>query len=218
MDDELAIEQLLQKITGAVPSGLKVRPSSILQAGINYWRAIFRTSSSAVSLTLGNGVFAEGKTIERGSVVAIYPGTVYMPWEPILLPSICNQYVFRLSDGTFLDGKGTGISRRLFFSSRSLGHLGDLECADHRWLLDGHASTTTAFAVGQMVNNARTEEEANVMYHELQLTDKNFPIDMRQHLPCVLYRPFKPWSMRVVLLIATKAISHGNELFSIYIK
>ncbi|XP_022097136.1 SET domain-containing protein 9-like isoform X2 [Acanthaster planci] len=52
----------------------------------------------------GTGVFVTRGTIPAETVVAMYPGTVYKSWEPILLQSITNPFIFRCLDGTLIDG------------------------------------------------------------------------------------------------------------------
>lgn len=75
---------------------LSVSQSNIPKAGIYQW------------LILGCGVFINGHAV-KGQLVAIYPGLKYCPWEPTLLQSINNHYMFRLQSGGFLDGKGHGM-------------------------------------------------------------------------------------------------------------
>ena len=39
----------------------------------------------------GRGVLVVGGAVPRGALVALYPGTVYQPYQPILLQSIGNR-------------------------------------------------------------------------------------------------------------------------------
>ena len=43
----------------------------------------------------GMGVFISSGQAVGGSVVCLYPGTVYQPYQPILLQSLGNQFIFR---------------------------------------------------------------------------------------------------------------------------
>ena len=64
----------------------------------------------------GKGVFLEcGKDgIDCGNLVALYPGTLYLQRQPILLQSIRNPFIFRCLDGIILDGHNKGISKVIF--------------------------------------------------------------------------------------------------------
>jgi len=67
----------------------------------------------------GQGLFVTSGVVSRGCLVALYPGTVYWPFEPILLQSISNQFVFRCVDGILIDGNDCGISKYVY---RSVKH------------------------------------------------------------------------------------------------
>lgn len=62
----------------------------------------------------GEGLFVTQGVVPRGSLVALYPGTIYWPYEPILFQSIANQFVFRCVDGLLIDGNDRGISKSIF--------------------------------------------------------------------------------------------------------
>jgi len=64
----------------------------------------------------GRGVFVSWGGVRAGSVVCLYPGTIYQPYQPILLQSIRNQFIFRCVDGVFIDGRDSGISKSIFRS------------------------------------------------------------------------------------------------------
>lgn len=64
----------------------------------------------------GQGLFVTSGVVPRGSLVALYPGTVYWPFEPILLQSISNRFVFRCVDGILIDGNDCGISKYVYRS------------------------------------------------------------------------------------------------------
>ena len=116
-----------------IPFSLYVRPSIIRDAG--------------------SGVFLSGRA-DPGTVVAFYPGTVYLPGEPLFFASIRNAYVLRCFDGLFVDGKNRGMSASFYDSiSRMHSHGGLLDpIADTSWLqkMNGFKNP---FAVGQMINN-----------------------------------------------------------------
>lgn len=62
----------------------------------------------------GQGLFVTSGEVPRGSLVALYPGTVYWPYEPILFQSISNQFVFRCVDSLLIDGNDRSISKYIF--------------------------------------------------------------------------------------------------------
>lgn len=62
----------------------------------------------------GEGLFVTQGVVPRGSLVALYPGTVYWPYEPIFFQSIANHFVFRCVDGLLIDGNDRSISKIIF--------------------------------------------------------------------------------------------------------
>ncbi|CAG0893758.1 unnamed protein product [Cyprideis torosa] len=64
------------------------------------------------SIGAGTGVF-----VDRGSIpaanypVALYPGTVYLPGDPIFFQSLGNPFIFRCADGTLVDGSHRALSK-----------------------------------------------------------------------------------------------------------
>ena len=71
--------------------------------------------------------------------------------------------------------------------------------------------------LGQIVNNCNGEFSANVAYHELNVSDKNFGFKLRPFLPNVNYSGNDEiLSTKIVPLIATRDIGPGQELFSTY--
>ena len=54
--------------------------------------------------------------VTAGSLVSLYPGTVYQPQDPVLLQSVANQFILRCYDGVLLDGKSRGMSRLIYNS------------------------------------------------------------------------------------------------------
>lgn len=71
--------------------------------------------------------------------------------------------------------------------------------------------------IGQIVNNCNNKLPANVAYHELNVSNKNFDFKLRPFLPNVNYSGNDEiLSTRIVPLIATTNIVQGQELFSTY--
>ncbi|CAI8025140.1 SET domain-containing protein 9, partial [Geodia barretti] len=62
----------------------------------------------------GRGVAISQGKVPAGHLVALYPGTVYMPHEPLLLQSLRNPFVFRCVDGVMIDGNHRGLSRWIY--------------------------------------------------------------------------------------------------------
>lgn len=151
-----------------------------------------------------------------------------MPWDPVFFASLHNRYMFRLSDGSFIDGKKTALSRAIYLSCRSQGHLGFFESCDETWLHSNPPAssltsctqvTPSQFAIGQIVNHATRQSLANLAYIEIVLQDFQIPIYLRPYLPNVLYSfssSSVSTSMRVIVLVATRNIEEGEELFTIY--
>uniref|UniRef100_A0A3Q2PP95 SET domain containing 9 n=1 Tax=Fundulus heteroclitus TaxID=8078 RepID=A0A3Q2PP95_FUNHE len=160
----------------------------------------------------GTGVFVTRGFVPEGATVAMYPGTVYQPYEPILLQSIRNPFVFRCIDGVLVDGNDKGISRMVFRSCSGRDRMGPYLTSDTSWLTD---SPQNPLAVGQYVNNCSNERPANVCYQEYDVPD-SFPIELRQYLPNVNYSPCTQRPLRCVVLVSLRDIRAGEELFSNY--
>ncbi|CAO3628499.1 unnamed protein product [Cunninghamella blakesleeana] len=84
----------------------------------------------------GMGVYLEGEC-QAGQIVCLYPGTVYLPYEPLLFVSISNKYILKCFDGTFIDGKINGLSGRVYSSIyHRENYFGSLEISDITWMTD----------------------------------------------------------------------------------
>lgn len=160
----------------------------------------------------GTGVFVTKGFVPKGVTVAMYPGTVYQAYEPILLQSIRNPFVFRCIDGVLVDGNDKGISKMVFKSCSGRDRMGPFMMCDTSWLTAGPQNP---LAVGQYVNNCSNESPANVCYQEYDVPDK-FPIELRQFLPNVNYSHDTQRPLRCVVLVSLRDITAGEELFSNY--
>ncbi|KAM4552429.1 SET domain-containing protein 9 [Odontesthes bonariensis] len=160
----------------------------------------------------GTGVFVTKGFVPKGAAVAMYPGTVYQPYEPILLQSIRNPFVFRCIDGVLVDGNDKGISKMVFRSCSGRDRMGPFLTSDTSWLTD---SPQNPLAVGQYVNNCSNKRPANVCYQEYDVPER-FPIELRQYLPNVNYSQETHRPLRCVVLVSLRDISAGEELFSNY--
>jgi len=109
----------------------------------------------------GIGVHLYG-VIEKGSIVALYPGTVYQPGDPLFLSSLGNSYVLRCFDGLFVDGKHFGLSASVFKSMYNFhrGSCGEV-VGDNSWLKYSKTTFKNPLAVGQIINNGTIEITAN---------------------------------------------------------
>ena len=47
-------------------------------------------------------------------ILLAHAGTVYMLFEPLLVQSINNQFVFKCVDGIHIDGKDRGLSKIIY--------------------------------------------------------------------------------------------------------
>lgn len=160
----------------------------------------------------GTGVFVTKGFVRKGATVAMYPGTVYQAYEPILLQSIGNQFVFRCIDGVLIDGNDKGISKMVFKSCSGRDRMGPFVMSDTSWLT---ASPHNPLAVGQYVNNCSNEWPANVCYQEYDVPDE-FPVELRGFLPNVNYSQDTQRRLRCVVLVSLRDIGAGEELFSNY--
>ncbi|XP_016085386.1 SET domain-containing protein 9 isoform X2 [Sinocyclocheilus grahami] len=171
----------------------------------------FRLERKRSSLQLaGSGVFVTQGHVPEGSIVAMYPGTIYQADEPIFFQSIRNPFVFRCIDGVLIDGNDRAISKIVSCSGRD--RFGPFCLSDCSWLT---SDPVNPLAVGQYVNNCSNEKAANVCYQEYDVPE-GFPLELRQYLPNVNYRADTQRPLRCVVLVSLRDINCGEELFSNY--
>lgn len=189
--------------------GYPVCPQDAMLQSLGF--CIDRKASTLTSA--GTGVFVTRGFVPKGTTVAMYPGTVYQPYEPILLQSIRNPFVFRCIDGILIDGNDKGISKMVYRSCSGRDRLGPFVMSDTSWLTD---SPQNPLAVGQYVNNCSNQWPANVCYQEYDVPSR-FPIELRQYLPNVNYGQQDTHRLlRCVVLVSLRDITAGEELFSNY--
>ncbi|KAJ7986791.1 hypothetical protein DPEC_G00332040 [Dallia pectoralis] len=160
----------------------------------------------------GTGVFVTRGMVPKGTTVAMYPGTIYQTFEPILFQSIWNPFIFRCIDFILIDGNDKGISKMIYRSCSGRDRIGPFGLCDATWLT---ANPKNPLAVGQYVNNCSKDRAANVYYQEYEVPEE-FPLELRQYLPNVNYRHDTQRTLRCVVLVALRDIHPGEELFSNY--
>ncbi|KAL1267119.1 hypothetical protein QQF64_002794 [Cirrhinus molitorella] len=160
----------------------------------------------------GTGVFVTRGRAPKGSIVAMYPGTIYQADEPIFFQSIKNPFVFRCIDGVLIDGNDRAISKTVYRSCSGRDRFGPFPLSDCSWLT---SDPMNPLAVGQYINNCSNEKAANVCYQEYDVPDE-FPLELRQYLPNVNYRADNQRPLRCVVLVSLRDINCGEELFSNY--
>ncbi|KAF9357280.1 SET domain-containing protein 9 [Mortierella sp. AD094] len=100
---------------------LKVAPSRIPNAGLGVFFCGNQKSSFA----------------KPGSIVAMYPGTLYRPGEAIFFNSINNRYILKCNDGVYVDGKAKGLSGSVFRSVNGRDNYpGITPTTDATWMID----------------------------------------------------------------------------------
>ncbi|CAL8104718.1 unnamed protein product [Orchesella dallaii] len=179
---------------------------------------------SLVSDDAGTGVFLASGCAKPGALIALYPGAIYMPSEPLFFPSIGNPFIFRCSDGIHIDGNDKWISKTIFKSCTARDKFRyDLPCCDESWLTP---SPLNPLNIGQYVNNRSKSAVNNVIYQESSLSIAlNLSTSQRHELP-VHFCKYLPnvWSnpgnnhhpLRLVPLVATTNIQEGDEILSSY--
>ncbi|XP_059085938.1 SET domain-containing protein 9-like [Tigriopus californicus] len=175
--------------------------------------------TSNISGMNGLGVFVTEGYIRQGQLVALYPGAIYEPFQPILFQSIRNQYILRCADGINIDGNNRGLSRMVYKSLYGRERWGHTPICDVSWL-DRRFRPVNPLNIGQIVNNGdQTLYPSNVMYHELNIHPEEVDPRLRIFLPNIHYEStcgVRAKQIRLVPLIATKEINVGDELYSSY--
>ncbi|KAM6302541.1 SET domain-containing protein 9 isoform 1-T1 [Podargus strigoides] len=205
----LAVEQKHSEVNSCNHQSQRVfSPEEVLFNTLGF--VITRDRSSLVSA--GTGVFVTKGFVPKGTLVSMYPGTVYRRYEPIFFQSLGNPFIFRCIDGILIDGNDKGLSRSVYRSCSRRDQLGPFQMSDESWLT---AALQNPLAVGQYVNNCSHEKSANVCYQEFDVPEY-FPVELKQYLPNVVYSHDIESHMRCVVLVTLRDIDQGEELFSNY--
>ncbi|XP_029860744.1 SET domain-containing protein 9 isoform X3 [Aquila chrysaetos chrysaetos] len=107
----LTVEQKRSKVNSCNHQSQHVfSPEEVLLNTLGF--AVSRDRSSLVSA--GTGVFVTKGFVPKGTVVSMYPGTVYRKHEPIFFQSLGNPFIFRCIDGVLIDGNDKGLSRSVY--------------------------------------------------------------------------------------------------------
>ncbi|NWU91664.1 SETD9 protein, partial [Upupa epops] len=205
----LSVKQKLSKVECSSHQRKHVfSPDEILFNTLGF--TVSRDRSSLVSA--GTGVYVTKGFVPKGTVVSMYPGTVYRKHEPIFFQSLGNPFIFRCIDGVLIDGNDKGISRSVYRSCSRRDQLGPFQMSDESWLT---AALQNPLAVGQYVNNCSHEKSANVCYQEFDVPE-DFPVELKQYLPNIVYSHDIESHPRCVVLVTLRDIKQGEELFSNY--
>ncbi|KAK3909899.1 SET domain-containing protein 9 [Frankliniella fusca] len=160
----------------------------------------------------GTGVVVTAGSAQRGDFIAFYPGTLYRRFEPLFLPSIGNHFIIRCVDGIHVDGNDRFLSKTIFRSCVNRDSFGHYHAADISWM--SH-NPSVPWNVGQYVNNGSDQYPANVAYQELDLRD--FPPELDYLLPNIWFSGSRGRHLRTVVLVATRDIHKGDEIYSNYV-
>ncbi|KAK2521136.1 Setd9 [Columba guinea] len=204
----LTVEQKRSKVNLCNQSQHVFSPEEVLFNTLGF--SITRDRSSLVSA--GTGVFVTKGFVPKGTVVSMYPGTVYRKHEPIFFQSLGNPFIFRCIDGILIDGNDKGLSRSVYRSCSRRDQLGPFQMSDESWLT---AALQNPLAVGQYVNNCSHDKAANVCYQEFDVPEY-FPVELKQYLPNIVYSHDLESHLRCVVLVTLRDIKQGEELFSNY--
>ncbi|TRY88138.1 hypothetical protein DNTS_029447 [Danionella cerebrum] len=240
LKNQTELLRLLPESTQTLYPAAQTEPRALSPCSVMLRTMGFSVERRTSSLrSAGTGVFLTGGRAPRGSVVAMYPGTIYQAGEPIFFQSIRNPFVFRCIDRILIDGNDKSISKIVYRSCSGRDRFGPLHLCDATWLTP---HPLNPLAVGQYINNCSnglldlispglkqltlqclqgghlmffTERAANVCYQELDVPEE-FPLELRQFLPNVNYRVDTRRLLRCVVLVSLRDINEGEELFSNY--
>lgn len=75
----------------------------------------YKQKSSIQHPHAGYGVFVHSQNvcIPAGTVMCLYPGTVYRPGQNIFLASLGNKFILQRKDGFFVDGNDRYLSKMI---------------------------------------------------------------------------------------------------------
>jgi hypothetical protein len=162
----------------------------------------------------GTGVVMARGRAKKGALVALYPGTLYHPHEPILLPSIGNAFVLRCLDGIHVDGNDRRMSKVIYKSCVRRDSVWPHQAGDLTWLTE---HPVMPLNIGQYVNNHSPGFPANVAYQELDIPLSCVLPQLRCFLPNIWFSGSSEHDyLRLVALVSTTDIEEGDEVFSTY--
>ncbi|NXY76006.1 SETD9 protein, partial [Glareola pratincola] len=165
--------------------------------------SITRDRSSLVSA--GTGVFVTKGFVPKGTLVSMYPGTIYRKHEPIFFQSLGNPFIFRCIDGILIDGNDRGLSRSVYRSCSRRDQLGPFQMSDESWLT---SALQNPLAVGQYVNNC---SHGKLPGKFSRLAFGNVIVHFYMFCLYFFYS-----HLRCVVLVTLRDIKQGEELFSNY--
>ncbi|PAA92892.1 hypothetical protein BOX15_Mlig012570g1, partial [Macrostomum lignano] len=179
----------------------------------------------------GLGVFLVEGRAGPGSLLGLYPGTIYCQGDPALIVSIGNQFILRRADGILVDAGDSWLGRSVFRSCAGRDRLIGWEPAGSAWLSARRVRPATmpnnALATGHIVNNETGEDRpANVRYRELAwpVPAGHEGVRMLASLPCAFYsaEACRRWTVGaglvpLVALVACRDVKAGEELLSAYV-
>ena len=87
---------------------------------------------------------------------------------------------------------------------------------DVSWIATDGMTPVNPLNVGQIVNNAPSEQAVNVSYHELSLDMEDFDPNLRLFLPNAHFSSVNQRYLRLVPLVALRDIEVGEEIYSSY--
>lgn len=164
----------------------------------------------------GYGVWVEGSIIP-GTVIAIYPGVVYLLNKITKEVVLDNDYMINRYDDCIVDGRHW--ERRVHSNLQELSHLSYAKGDDPQYG-QIYNKYRNFFAIGNYINHPPKDKEPNVMSHALDflidLDDKykHYIPNYYAHQPGLLDIPSECY-MKSVVIVAKRQI-HDEELFLNY--
>jgi hypothetical protein len=170
-----------------------------------------------------DGVFVDyGRIDDAGQIVGIYPGTIYRrSVDPLLLPSIRNQFLLARKDQWVIDGRDRGLSRSIFLSCHSRHPR-----YDKTWLLRNIQLHDNPLTLGHYINHFPGASLPNTTYLEWDFEFDEKDTDLYRFVPHVRFAAANDDDdddgaaqrmMPSVVLISLRPIEKGEELFSCYL-
>lgn len=183
-----------------------------------------------ISSVAGQGIFVDG-TVPKGKVIAFYPGTIYFPGDPLLIPSLFNNYLLMRPDQIAIDGNVKGIGPFLYLScaSRETLHSSydpspeDLknykynQVVDISWLkAKNESEMNNPLAQGNYANHS---DAPNICYMAFDFPS-TFPPPLQSYIPNVFlrhrtYRVKDEPYMNSAVLVTLREVSN-EEIFGHY--
>lgn len=210
VNKRINFEELENEIQKKITIQLEKLFFSLSESGSSQAPFLLIKKSSSIQ-GAGDGIFLQGSVPSSGQVVSIYSGVSYLPLDILTVYSqvfVNNDYLISRFDGIILDGNTSGISQKVFESCAARAKVDKLThgmCS---------SANLNSFAKAQFINHS-SPQQINLfpIQYDFPLS---FHSSLRPFIPCVPFQKNSQLLAQTLVMISTRPIQNGEELFFNY--